>query len=386
MSSEIPDVQPPRPRSKAVSCLVLVGLALVAAVFAVRLGFAAWERLAPPEVVQPPPTPVEVVRLSPQPFERTVPVAGTLAPVHDVAVFPKLGGKVVAVMVGLGDAVSEGQPMARVEVVEYSLQAQQAEVGLAMAEDAADLAERAYGRVDTVHQQLGADALARQSLEEAEIQAQGARTQAEVARLDRDLSRQVVRNATMFAPVDGRVSKVWARLGSMVGSEFPAFQVADTSELVLRCEVGDTDLPALSPGQPVRLRTDALPGEEFAGEVIAVSPSLDAMTRRAPVEIAVPNPDGRLIGNTFARGEIVASTYEAAHVVPAEAVIFGEDGAAVLLVRDGAALQKTVEVIGRANGSVAIEGLDDGIQVILPGAQRLSPGEPVVVVERGGER
>ena len=314
-----------------------------------------------------------------------MPVAGTLAPVHDVAVFPKVGGKVVEVYVGLGDAVTTGQALARVETVEYGLQAKQAEVGLDMAQQAADLASRSYQRVDTVHQQLGEDALALQSLEEAEIQAEGAKTQAEVARLNRDLARRVVENATMRAPVDGHVTKVWARLGSMVGSEYPAFQIADTSELVLRCEVGDLELPIMAPGQVARLKVDALPELLVQGQVTAVSTALDSMTRRAPVEIGVPNPDGRIIGNLFGRGVVVADTLDQALVVPAEAVSVSEAGASVFLEVDGTAQSAEVRILGRTNGEVAVQGLEAGDRVILPGSQRLIEGEAVQPTSRSGQ-
>lgn len=386
MSSQTPDLSdPPRKRSRALSCLGLLAVALVALLILVRIGVAAWHRLVPEPVVEPPPTTVEVVVLEPRSFERTVPVAGTLAPIHDVAVFPKVGGKVVEVYVGLGDSVTAGQALARVETVEYGLQAKQAEVGLDMARQAADLAGRAYQRVDTVHQQLGEDALALQSLEEAEIQAEGAKTQAEVARLNRDLARRVVDNATMRAPVDGHVTKVWARLGSMVGNEFPAFQIADTSELVLRCEVGDLDLPVMAPGQPARLHADALPNLLIEGQVAAVSTALDSMTRRAPVEISVPNPDERIIGNVFGRGLVVASTWDQALVVPAEAVSVSDTGASVFLEVDGVAQSAPVTILARTNGEVALQGLEAGDRVILPGSQRLIEGEAVAGTVRSSQ-
>ncbi len=386
MSSETPEVvAPARRRSRGLSCLGLVVLALVSLLVLARLGVAVWHRLAPEPEIEPPPTPVEVVTLQPRSFERAVPVAGTLAPVHDVAVFPKVGGEVVEVYVGLGDAVTAGQALARVETVEYGLQAKQAEVGLDMARQAADLASRSYQRVDTVHQQLGEDALALQSLEEAEIQADGARTQAEVARISRDLARRVVDNATMRAPVDGHVTKVWARLGSMVGSEFPAFRIADTSALVLRCEVGDTDLPVMAPGQPARLRVDALPDLVIEGQVVAVSTALDSMTRRAPVEIGVPNPDGQIIGNLFGRGVVIAATWDQALVVPTEAVTITEAGASVFLEVEGAAKSTPVTVLGRTGGELAVEGLRAGDRVILPGSQRLIEGEAVAATPRPGQ-
>ncbi|MBT3218711.1 MAG: efflux RND transporter periplasmic adaptor subunit [Proteobacteria bacterium] len=366
----------------ALGCISGLIVALVLVILVGRIGYGLYTRLLPQEPVVSPPTSVEVVRVGPRAFEATVPIAGTLSPIHDVAVFPKVGGKVVSVFVSLGQEVKQGQALARVEAIEYGLQAQQAVVGLEMAEMAATMATQSFERVQRVHAELGAAALPQQELDEARIQADGAKTQAEVARLNRDLTKRVVANATMVAPVDGRISQVWARLGAMVGNEFPAFQVADTSTLVVYCEVGDRHLPSLKSGQLVRLHTDALPGHTLMGKVTAVSPSLDPMTRRAPVEITVPNVGGKVTGNLFARGEIVVSEYSDAYVLPIEAVARSVERATVQLARDSKVVSSTVTVLGQTNGEVAVDGLSTGDLVILPGAEHLAEGEVIKVTIR----
>ncbi len=360
--------------------LVLIAVVLIAAVL-LRAGQALHERLRHRDPVAAPARVVKVIRLEPQPFEHTVSISGTLEPVHSVDVFPKLGGKVVRLDVKLGDRVQEGDPLARVESTEWGLQAQQAQVGLEMAGQAADLARRSLGRLEQVHEQLGDGSLSLQEFEEARIQAEGAVTQYEVARLQRDLAQQMVRNATMKAPVAGVVSRIHARLGGMVGSEYPAFHVDDTSSLVLRCQVGELDLVALAPDQEVRLRSDALPDRLLVGKVTAVAPTLDSITRRAPVEVAVPNPDGDITGNLFARGTIITGREEAAFVLPIEAVQRQRGQAHVQLAREGSVLELPVTVLGEAHDSVALDGLRSGDLVILPGPEHLAEGERVETVD-----
>ena len=69
MSSQTPDLpEPPRKRSRALSCLGLVALALILLLTLGRIGVAAWHRLVPEPMVEPPPTPVEVVVLDPRSF------------------------------------------------------------------------------------------------------------------------------------------------------------------------------------------------------------------------------------------------------------------------------------------------------------------------------
>jgi RND family efflux transporter MFP subunit len=355
-----------------VALLALLGLAVL-----IRAAQAFYDRLHPPEAVQAPPRVVRVVRLDPQPFEYSVLVAGTLEPVHSVDIFPKVEGKVVELYVSLGDRVREGDPLARVESTEWGLQAQQAQAGFNMAAQAADMASTSLGRLEQVHAKLGEGALSQQQFDEAAIQAEGAKTRQEVARLQRDLAQQMVKNATMRAPTDGIVSRINARLGGMVGSQYPAFHVDDGSSLVLRCEVGDRDLPRVAAGQEVRLRSDALPDRDLVGTVTAVAPTLDSITRRGPVEIAVPNEDGAVIGNVFARGRVITGREEAAFVLPVEAVQRRGEAASVQLVIDGAIRARDVTVLGEAQDSVAVGGLEQGSLVVLPGPEHLAEGEAV---------
>lgn len=356
----------------AVGVVVIVGLVLFG-----RVGFSVVERLRPVELVEPRPVAAEALRVTLRDFAREVPIAGTLAPVHDVDVFPKVGGRVLEVPVLLGQVVAEGDVLARVEAVEYGLQARQAEVGLVMAEQAAAVAADAWQRVDTVRTELGPDGLAAPDVDRARLEAEGAATKRDLARLQRDLARRVLANAAVRAPVSGRVTQVHARVGAMVGSEYPAFHVADLSSLVLRCQVGELDLPLLQPGQPVTVHADSLPGVDLTGEVVAVAPSLDPMTRRGPVEIALPNPDGRVVGNTFGRGHVHAGTVTGVAVLPVAAVRQEGVAASVLVDQGGSAVVVPVTVRARTSEEVAVDGLSGGALVLLPGAEPLAAGDAV---------
>ncbi len=372
-----------RKRSAVFWVLVAVG-GVLALGFCFRVGQSLYFRLRPPPDVEIPPTLVEVIQMNPSTFERTIPISGTLAPEHSVDVFPKLGGKVVAVYAGLGDRVEKGDPLATVESTEYGLQAQQAEVGLQMAEDAVDMAQRSFERLDRVRERSGSLGLSEQAFDEASLQVDSARTQRDLAEIQRDLADQMVHNATMRAPLSGVVSKVQADLGSMVGSEYPAFHIDASDELRVQCEVGDLDQPWVKTGQVVRLWTDALPDLTITGVVTAVSPSLDSWTRRAPVEIRVPNPDGAITGNLFARGEIVVATDADALVLPQEVVHRTVDTSWVQVAAGGVVRERAVTILGESHQTLSVEGLIEGELVIVPGAEHLAEGEPVTTVSDGG--
>ena len=378
-----PDGPSSRRRSAVFWVLVAVG-GVLALGFCFRVGQSLYLRLRPPPEVEIPPTLVEVIQMAPSTFERTVPIAGTLAPLHSVDVFPKLGGKVVAVHAGLGDRVEKGDALATVESVEFGLQAQQAEVGLQMAVGAVDVAQRSFDRLDRVRERSGSYGLSEQAFDEASLQVESARTQRDLAEIQRDLAHQMVHNATMRAPVSGVVSRANASLGAMVGSDYPAFHIDSTSELRVACEVGDLEQPLVRQGQEVRLWTDALPDLTISGTVTAVSPTLDSWTRRAPVEISVPNPEGSITGNLFARGEIVVDQVVDALVLPQEVVHRTVDASWVQLALEGVVRERLVTIVGESHQTLSVSGLRPGDLVIVPGAEHLAEGEPVKTVDSGG--
>ena len=100
-----------------------------------------------------------------------------------------------------------------------------------------------------------------------------------------------------------------------------------------------------------------------------VSPATDANTTTVQVWVDVPNPGERLKPGTSVHAVIVAEEFKAATVVPAAAILPGEEGGTAVLTvgSDSTVHRKTVKV-----------GVREGNQVqILTG---VSPGEEVVVV------
>jgi len=374
----------PAPKRTALFWIVILVVVLLGCGLFVRTSQALYLRLRPPPEVIVPPAKVEAVVVTPQPFEHIVPTSGSLEPIRSVDVFPKLGGKVVEVRAQLGDRVEEGDILARVETPEYSLQSQQADVGALMAGEAVALAERSLGRLDRVREEAGTLGLSQQAYEEAQIQVEGARTQRDVADLNRALMRQVVSNGTMRAPCDGEVTKVLAREGAMVGNEYPAFHIDDTSRLFVNTHVDALSLPRIAVGQRVQLVPEGMPDTLVEGTVTAVATSLDPWTRRGPVEITIEEPPEGIIGNLFARGEIITKVDDNALVLPLELVLRDGDKARVQVARDGFVVDIPVVITGERDGQLALTGVPIGALVIVPGAEHLMEGEAVEIVAMEG--
>src|SRR5205814_64272 len=82
----------------------------------------------------------------------------------------------------------------------------------------------------------------------------------------------------------------------------PLVRLEDVSRFRLSATLNEDDAPLVIVGQAV---TVTYRDRSVSGKVIAVVPSLDQATRRAPIEIEVPNdPANPLLGWSFVRARI----------------------------------------------------------------------------------
>jgi multidrug efflux pump subunit AcrA (membrane-fusion protein) len=86
-----------------------------------------------------------------------------------------------------------------------------------------------------------------------------------------------------------------------------------------------------------------------------VLPSADPQTRRVPLEITVPNADGRFVANTLARVTMSLGEPKQALVIPSTA-LGTTGGEHVFAVDDSGTLKRVpVKVMERANTTVTVQ-------------------------------
>ena len=111
---------------------------------------------------------------------------------------------------------------------------------------------------------------------------------------------------TVYAPMGGTVIQKNGQEGMYVQEGTNIYTIADLSRVWLRLDAYESDLPWLHLGQSVTFSTEAYPGEMFNGKIAFIDPVLDARTRTIKVRVNVPNEDGRLKPEMFARAEVWA--------------------------------------------------------------------------------
>lgn len=168
-------------------------------------------------------------------------------------------------------------------------------------------------------------------------------------------------------------------------------QIADFSRVQVRVEVSERELANIRPGQSVNVKLDAFPQETIAGRVTRIYPAADATARLVPVEVIIPNSNGRIGSGLLARVSFESGEQERV-VVPQSALAGGqggqggqqEDRGTLFVVAQGdtdkqATVESRAVTLGeRADGKVEIlSGLKVGERFVSRSGEPLKDGETV---------
>lgn len=172
------------------------------------------------------------------------------------------------------------------------------------------------------------------------------------------------------ATLSGAVIERQISPGTAVTLGTPLFVLSDLSSVWVTAEVDEAQVGSLAIGLPVETQVTAYPGEVFRGTITAVGDVVNPATRRVTIRCELPNKDGRLKPQMFARVMLTSPTPRRMLVIPERAVQEME-GQTVVFARDAQGrYQRRPVVIG---GTVAgrteiISGADDDDVIATAGA------------------
>ena len=286
---------------------------------------------------------------------------GTVAPLpnRDAIVSAQVPGRLLRVLVREGDMVERGAVIAEVESWPLRDALHQADAILGQARAQHEAAALATSREEHLFER---GISARQTLEAAQAaegQADGAIA---LANAQIHVARQNVERATVRAPINGVVVKLFRRMGEVVDGTpaTPIMEIADPTSLELAGSVAASDLVVLSPGQTAIVSFDALTGRTFSASVRTVSPAIDPMTGVGSVRLGLRSDGARLPIGMFGTAEVQVAAPRSVDVVPASAVRnAGGSSTEVVICEAGKAHPQAVVIGERREGLVEIvSGLD----------------------------
>jgi RND family efflux transporter MFP subunit len=279
-------------------------------------------------------------------------------------VVPRLGGQVTELLVEEGDAVEAGQVLARLDSDRLRLQLAQAEANMRRL-------QQDFDRHREMHER---DMISTETFDRLKFEFEAQTAQYELAQLE--LSYSDIR-----APISGVISMRDLRVGNQVNTADPVFEITALDPLQAVLDVPERELSRLQPGQPAVLHADALPGEEFLGEVARISPVIDPDSGTFRVTVELSGEQARLRPGMFGRFSIIYDERDEVVLVPVDAVLSEDGRSSVFVIANGQAERRLVVPGYRNNGHFEIvEGLAAGELVVTTGQASLRSGSPVLVL------
>ena len=294
-------------------------------------------------------------------------VTGTVAPdiSRAIPVISLASGRVLEVHAKLGDTVTKGQLLMRV---------QSSDISGAFSDYRQAVADRTLAQAQLERSKILLDkgAIAQKDYEVAANTAEKTNVTVEntVERI-KVLGADVNRPSSVIdinAPVSGVVTDQQTNASAGVqGLASPnPFTISDLSNIWIICDVFENDLKSVRIGEYASVRLNAYPDQVYNGRIANIGPVLDPATRTAKVRLEMKNPGNMRVGM------FVTATFRGAQktiraAVPASAILHLHDRDWVYVPAGDNAFRR-VEVVGGAM-------LPSKMQEVLSG---IAPGDRVV--------
>jgi len=369
--------------------------------------------------------PVVTVQVTPAKratISQTISAEAVVYPLQQATIAPKITSTVKQFLVQRGSRVKKGQLLAVLENKDLTAaaeaskgdfeqadaayvttvnaglpqQIQKAELDALTAKSAFDAQQKVYRSRKELFEQ---GALPRREFDAAEValaqarslNEQAQRQLADLHRLGKEQALKAAQGSRMSAegkyrgaeaqlsyseirsPIDGYVTERPLYVGDLATANQPILTVMDTSRLIAKSHVPQSEAAILKVGNPAELKIHGI-DEPIKGRVSLVSPALDPGSTTIEVWAEAIKPNPALKPGMTVEVTMTAKTVKEALVVPTPAVFKNNEGAdyVVIAASDGHARLKTVQIgVRDAEFSQVLSGVTVGDPVISSGGYAL---------------
>jgi len=323
----------------------------------------------------------------------TVAASGKIQPEVEVKISPDVSGEIVELPIKEGSQVFKGDLLVRIKPDTYLSIKQRSEATLNSAKASLSMSkarlvesEANYNRNKILFEKGAISASEFEQIESsyeiAKLNVESSEYSVSSAQATLEESQENLDKTSIYAPVDGTISRLNVELGErvvgtiqMAGTEI--LRLANLDEMEVAVEVNENDIIRVNLGDTCIIEVDAFLGDDFKGVVSEIANSADVMGASADqvtnfeVKIRVLDKAGFRPGMT-ATVEIQTSDKRQVLSVPIQAVTTRKDTTddqekieCVFAYENGKAVLKYVETGIQDDKNIHItSGLTDSIRVI----------------------
>jgi len=351
---------------------------IAGALIAVAVAVSGCKSESAPLAVAPQPVRAAAVTIAPASSTRSY--TGTIKPRYESDLGFRVSGKIVERLVNVGDKVSPGMTLARLDAADFRLSLESAEAELKAAESSRKQAEADEKRYATLNRDAWvSDA----SYDQKKAAADEARGRVERAMRALSLARNQLAYADLIATEAGVITALPIEVGQVVTAGQLIARVARLDALEAVVAIPESRIDAdRNAGAVVTLWADV--GRVYAARLREVSPQADPATRTYQARYAILDPDAAIALGKTATVKLTERGVGARAELPLAAVFKDQGQPSVWLIDEatGHLTKKSVEVGAWTESSAIITGgLQSGEKIVAAGVHKLDASVPVRIVE-----
>ncbi|MGA3080057.1 MAG: efflux RND transporter periplasmic adaptor subunit [Terracidiphilus sp.] len=335
-------------------------------------------------------TPVQATAAVQKPMPIYLTALGTVTPYMSVTVKARVSGELEPVKFTEGQQVKQGQTIMVIDPRPYQAALDQAKGTLAHDEALLKDAEAEFKRYKALYDAGVVSKEVMQTDEATQGQYLGA-IQSDKAAIE--TAQLQLAWCSIQSPINGRIGLRLVDPGNIIAAGATSLVVINQFEpIAVYFTLPEDQLPPVLEklAAEKRLPVDAYnQGDTVklaSGYLLTADNQIDTTTGTDKLKAVFDNKDQALFPNQFVNIHLVMEERPNAIVVPSAAIQTGNQGSYVWVVdTDSAKKTSTARIqnvkIALAEGQMTIldSGLQAGQQVVIDGADRLKPGQPVIV-------
>lgn len=279
---------------------------------------------------------------------------GTVEESEAITLSFEAGGNVKDIYVKVGDHVSAGQLLAR-------LDKNAAQSAYEASKSTLEQAEDGYNRAKQLHDNGSLPEIKWVEIQTKLVQAQSMEK----------ISRQSLEHCELYSPASGVIGSKDIEIGSNISPFQPVFKLMNIRQLKVKTSIPENEISKINVGKKAEIIVPAVGDEVYPAEVIEKSISANILSHSYEAKCIFTGNHEKLLPGMVCKVSIIKPE-ESGFVVPAKCVQTTSDGLALWKIINGRAKRCKIQTSKYvADGILVLDGISKGDTIVTEGYQKL---------------